>query len=610
MKGGRNERMKGFSRYFSGISIKNKIFITNILIIVISISTFALFANNVSQKAIIEKATNNSSRELVLIDNNLQTLIFTVEDYSKILATDYRLQSELYNDMLANKDYSVFRPAGGLDNLMMKKTLSEVISNIVEPNTKIKTASVFTADRHWVGVGFADNEDASRLLSSGSETANTIKPEWTGLEKFKFYNEGEDDVFAVSKKVIHKDTGKMVGTVVLYVKETVIASIYERKMNYRGGEFYILDRNGRIISARNKANLYRDFKEATSISVTDSTQENASFIQGSGSSRMLVSIHRFEPLQWSIVSVIPVDEITVERKEINRLTLRVGVLCLLFGFAASFLLSRSITRPILQLSKTIRAIRTGQLRARSSYQSTDEIGYLSDGFNNLMDRIETLMAENVEEQRTKAEIEFKLLQSQVKPHFLYNTVETIISLVKLNMKKEAIAAAKYMADFYKISLSKGNDIISVREEMQLTESYLQIQQLRYVEYMEFRMDIDEEIMACPIPKLTLQPIVENAIYHGLKRRAEKGILRITGYRRGAEVRIEIFDNGTGMEDSKIKGLLMQAAGSRESVSFGAKSVHNRIRMLYGDQYGLEVDSIVGSYTKVIIRLPFMQTGEA
>lgn len=602
--------MKGFSQFVHGISIKNKIFIMNMLIIFISISTLAFFANIVSQKAIIEKAVNNSSRELVLIDNNLQTLITTVEDYSKILATDYRLQSELYNDLLAYKDSFVYRPAGGLNNLLMQKTLSEVISNIVEPNTKIKTASVFTADQHWVDVGFADNEFASRILNSGSEPAmHSDLPVWTGLVKFKFRNEGEDNVFAVSKKVIHKDTGKTIGMVVLYVQETVIASIYERKMNYKGGEFYILDRNGQIISSRNKANLYRNFKEATSISVPDSTREDASFTQGSGSDKVLVSIHRFEPLQWSIVSVIPVDEITVERKEINQLIFRIGILCLLFAFVFSFLLSRSITRPIFQLSRTIRAIRTGQLSVRSSYESTDEIGYLSDGFNNLMDRIEALMAENVEEQRTKAEIEFKLLQSQVKPHFLYNTVETIISLIKLNMKTEAIAAAKYMADFYKISLSKGNDIISIKEETQLTESYLEIQQLRYVEYMEYKMDIDMEILNCSIPKLTLQPIVENAIYHGLKRKPEKGLLRITGYRLGGEVIIEIYDNGVGMEESQIDGLLKQVAGSKESVSFGARSVHNRIRMLYGDNYGLEVESAFGSYTKVMIRLPFMQSQE-
>ncbi|MGO4275332.1 sensor histidine kinase, partial [Paenibacillus sp. TAF58] len=289
---------------------------------------------------------------------------------------------------------------------------------------------------------------------------------------------------------------------------------------------------------------------------------------------MLVSTHRLEPLEWSIVSVIPIDEITVERKEINKLIIWIGSLCLLLAFIVSYLLSRSITRPIFQLSRTMRDIRTGHLTVRSSYQSSDEIGYLNDVFNNLMDRIEELLADNVEEQKTKAEIEFKLLQTQVQPHFLYNTIETIISLIKLNMKTEAITAAKYMANFYKISLSKGNDIITLREEMQLSESYLEIQQLRYVEYMEYTMDIDEEIMSCSISKLTLQPIVENAIYHGLKRKMEKGLLRITGRRLGDEVRIEIYDNGVGIEESQIKRLLREVSDSSERTGFGVRSVHN------------------------------------
>ncbi|MGO4276864.1 sensor histidine kinase, partial [Paenibacillus sp. TAF58] len=142
-----------YKQYFNGISIKNKIFSTNILIIILSISIIALFANIVSQKAIIEKAVKNSSRELVLIDNNLQTLITTVEDYSKILATDYRLQNELYNDYLENNNLSASHYVGGLDNLSMKKTLSEVISNIVEPNTNIKAVSVLTSNHQWVDVG-------------------------------------------------------------------------------------------------------------------------------------------------------------------------------------------------------------------------------------------------------------------------------------------------------------------------------------------------------------------------------------------------------------------------------------------------------------------------
>lgn len=199
------------------------------------------------------------------------------------------------------------------------------------------------------------------------------------------------------------------------MKETTIASIYEEEEN-KGGEFYIVDSAGQIISSQNKAKLYRDFKEAVSISIPENA-EDTTFTQGSGSEEMLIFTHRFEPLKWTIVSAIPMKNISSGRKEINQLILGVGAACLLLALIVSFLLSRSITRHIFQLAKTMRQIRSGQMQVRSPYQSKDEIGYLSEGFNNLMDRMEALMAENVEKQRTKAEIEFKLLQSQVKPHF-------------------------------------------------------------------------------------------------------------------------------------------------------------------------------------------------
>lgn len=594
--------MKGFSRYIGGISIKNKIFISNILIIVVFISTQSYFANTISQKAIIEKEINNSSRELVLIQNNLQTLISTIEDYSKILASDYRLQNVLYNDLLLSTKHEDSKPVGGLNNLSMKKTLSETISNIVEPNTKIKAVSILTSNHHWVDVGFADNTYASRIFGDGYGPEDRYYlPVWTSLIKFGFLYEGEDSVFAVSKTVIHKDTGKMIGRIFLYVKETTIASIYEEGEN-KGGDFYIVDSAGRIISSQNKAKLYRDFKEAVSISLPEKGTDTT-FTQGSGSEEMLIFTHRFEPLKWTIVSAIPMENISSGRKEINQLILGVGAACLLLALIVSFLLSRSITRHIFQLAKTMRRIRSGQMQVRSPYQSKDEVGYLSEGFNNLMDRMEALMAENVEKQRTKAEIEFKLLQSQVKPHFLYNTVETIISLIKLGLGKQAIQAAQYMANFYKISLSNGNDIILIGEEMRLTESYLEIQQLRYVEYMEYTMEIDNEIMSYSIPKLTLQPIVENAIYHGLKLKKEKGIIRISGRRNGNQLEIEIYDNGAGMHKNQIKAIMDGTSVPDEINGFGIRSVSNRIRMLYGERYGLLVESEYGVYTKIIVVLP-------
>jgi len=540
-------------------------------------------------------------RELVLINNNIETLVTSVEDYSKIITTDFRLQEVLYQDSLMNSK------EGKLDGLIMKKKLSEIISNFVEPNTKVKAASVLTSKYEWGDVGYADNKYAMNLFGSepiAMKLENNNKSIWTGLVSFKFrYDATESNVFAISKAVVHKEFGKTIGMVALYVEESVVAEIYENSLNYPGGQFYILDENNAIISSRDKSLLYNDFTEMTAISLPEMNDSEMSYIFNHGEDKTLISALHFKHLDWKIISVVPLNAITEENRKITELIILSGILCLILALGLSFILSRSITRPIFRLANTMRKIRNGQMTIRSNYHSSDEIGILSDGFNALMDRIEDLVAKNAEKERTKAEIEFKLLQSQIKPHFLYNTVETIISLIKLNMKTEAIAAAKYMAEFYNISLSKGNDIISVRKEMKLTESYLEIQKLRYVEYMDYTMEIDEEILDCATPKLVLQPIVENAIYHGLKRKAEKGLLRITGYVQYGQIVLEVFDNGVGMEEVQIEQLLKQKKEDKTNISFGAQSVHNRIKLLYGDSYGLEVESVLGSHTKVIIRLP-------
>lgn len=169
--------MIGFP-YFKGISIKNKIFATNIVIIIISITSIAIFANLVSQRAIIDKATNNSSRELFLINNNIETLITSVEDYSKMLATDYRLQEVLYQDMLENN------PDGELEGLIMRKSISEIISNYIKPNNKVKAASVLTSHMNWVDVGYADNDSARQVFGANPVAMvheNITNPIWTGL---------------------------------------------------------------------------------------------------------------------------------------------------------------------------------------------------------------------------------------------------------------------------------------------------------------------------------------------------------------------------------------------------------------------------------------------
>jgi len=252
-------------------------------------------------------------------------------------------------------------------------------------------------------------------------------------------------------------------------------------------------------------------------------------------------------------------------------------------------------------------IKSGNLKLRANFMAKDEIGMLGEGFNSLMDRINQLLDQVYAEQQQKRESEFKLLQSQVKPHFLYNTIETIISFIKLGMREQAMTAAKNLADFYRISLSRGNDIISIKEEIRLTENYLSIQKFRYVEYLDYKVEVDDTIYRFQIPKLTLQPLVENSIYHGLKQKTDKGMLIVRGYLENNTVKMEVYDNGVGMDEELIRRVLERSNPNQSD--FGLYSVNSRLKLLYGAQYGISIESKVNEYTNVTVTLPAIKAEE-
>jgi len=583
--------------FYRNMSIRKKIFFFNVIIVIVPLSTFALFANLISTRAIIDKATKNSCRELALIDKSLNVFTDNIEDYARILATDHRLQERMKAEAYAARNFSM-----EVDTINI---LSEVLSNIVKPNTSISAASVMAVDGDFIKVGEVDNTIQYPIYTP--EFIDFVKkkqaPVWTNLFKLRYGASGEEkNVFGIAKSIIHKDTGKTIGIVFLYVEEKTIASIYLDRRPDVNINYFILNKENGIISSQNKNDLYKEFNHKI-IGGNISIPASGSMIMEYQNQQVLITTSIFEKLDWKLVSIVPLDEITAENKNINQLILTTGILCLVFAFFTTYLLSRSISNPILKLVTIMKNIKAGNLDVRADFSTNDEIGLLGDGFNSLMHRMNGLMDEIYTEQIFRRESEFKLLQSQINPHFLYNTIETIISFIKLDMKDNAIITAKYLASFYRISLSKGNDIISIGEEVLLTNSYLSIQKLRYFEYMDFKVEFDEDIMAYSIPKLTLQPVVENAIYHGLKEKNEKGFLHIKGYKQNDTIIIEVFDNGVGMTKEKTQSILSRAAENDAKKEFGIGSVDLRVKLLYGSNYGLRIESEVGGFTRVILSLP-------
>jgi two-component system sensor histidine kinase YesM len=251
----------------------------------------------------------------------------------------------------------------------------------------------------------------------------------------------------------------------------------------------------------------------------------------------------------------------------------------------------------------MRRVKEGDLNAIAHIHTSDEIGLLASVFNSMINRIKELLLQVELDQIKKKEIELALIHSQIKPHFLYNTLDLIYVLNDMNLQHEARDTTKALADFYRVALSKGSEIITIGEEIKNACDYLAIQNVRYSDIFDYGMEIDKDILHCEIPKLTLQPILENAIYHGLKLKGSKGHIQIRGFKEEKRIIIHIADDGVGIQQNAQIHNLKQFTENGKPTSFGLFSVHERIRLYFGIEYGITIKSQEGMGTTITVCIP-------
>ncbi len=569
--------------YYRNIPIKRRIFISSAVVITLALFTLALITNIISTNTNMQKASKNAQRELTLVEKNILNMVNAIESFSKVSAMDNRLQNELAINGGKAEDPVV--------QIQIKTVISSTLSYVKYPATMIRHAGVMTNGGIFITGDPLDESSIYRIFDRVhlNQILNRQKPVWSGLMKLKYSNGSEENVFAVSKAVIHVSSGETLGMVILFVNEREISSIYQGDMVDKDDRFLIVDGDEQIISSQDKSDLYHKF---------DASAYNKGYLSMSGG---------IERLGWKLVSLKSMKSVVSENQRNTWIILVVGVFCLAVAFVVSYILSYTISKPILKLVRVMNEIKQDRLETRVDFTCSDEIGMLGKGFNNLMDRVTGLMDDIYREQRFRRESELKLLQYQVKPHFLYNTLETIISFILLDMKDNAIKAAESLADFYRLSLSRGKEIITIGEEAKLTVSYLSILKFRYAQQLDFKVDFDEEIMKCRIPKLTLQPLVENSIYHGLKPKERMGFLSVKGCRQEDYILIEVFDDGVGIPPDKIESILKGNGLTGQHDSFGAASVDARLKLFYGERFGLHIDSEAGKFTRVSVYIPMVES---
>lgn len=282
----------------------------------------------------------------------------------------------------------------------------------------------------------------------------------------------------------------------------------------------------------------------------------------------------------------------------------IGVLIIVVAVSAVMIVS-GIIQPISQLNQATEKIAQGDFNARAQADSDDEVAELAVSFNKMAGSMQSLIDKVKEDERKMRKADLRLLQEQIQPHFLYNTLDTIVWLIESNEPDEAVTMVVTLSDFFREILSKGKEFISIKEEEKHISSYLQIQEMRYRDILEYDIQLDQVIYKYQILKLTLQPVVENALYHGIKYKRAKGCIHIHGEKEGDIIRLTVRDDGVGMDEEELEQLCQQIEKPCQETGkgFGLANVNERIHMYFGPEYGMKIQSQKGKGTTVEIVIP-------
>ena len=296
------------------------------------------------------------------------------------------------------------------------------------------------------------------------------------------------------------------------------------------------------------------------------------------------------------------------QKQIGRFmvvcSILIAVLIAVVAVSAVMIVS-GILQPIRQLNSVTEKIAQGDFNARAQVNSDDEVAELAVSFNKMAGNMQSLIDKVKEDERKMRKADLRLLQEQIKPHFLYNTLDTIVWLIESNAPDEAVTMVVNLSDFFREILSKGKEFISIKEEEKHISSYLQIQEMRYRDILEYDIQLDQVIYKYQILKLTLQPVVENALYHGIKYKRAKGCIHIHGEKEGDIIRLTVRDDGVGMDEEELAQLRQQIEKPCQETEkgFGLANVNERIHMYFGYEYGMKIESEKGKGTTVEIVIP-------
>lgn len=372
----------------------------------------------------------------------------------------------------------------------------------------------------------------------------------------------------------------------------------------KSGYIYLMSNTGEIIYHPRQQLIYSNLEQENNIKVAK--YEDGSHIERFRGEKRLVTVKTVGYTGWKIVGVSSMVENFQNDFQIKMFVLFLFLFTILLLLVANTFVSSKIADPIMELEKSVKELEQGHLEAPIAIGGSYEIRHLGETIKSMAEQMRKLMQDIVTEQESKRKSEFDALQSQINPHFLYNTLDSIVWMVENERYQEAIVMVTSLAGFFRVGLSKGKNIITLEDELNHAGNYITIQHMRFRDKFTFDINVEKDILNMATIKLIVQPLLENAVYHGVEFMDGDGEIRVNAYAENDTLYIDVTDNGMGIPEENIEGLLKRESTHRGKGSgIGLKNVHERIQLYFGENYGLTILSEADVGTTVRIRLPLI-----
>ena len=396
------------------------------------------------------------------------------------------------------------------------------------------------------------------------------------------------------------------GILLIDIRYSSIQQILENITLGNQGYLYLISSGGQLIY-HPKMQLIETGQAAENIAAAIGYRDGSYREKYAGEMRD-ISVKSVGYTGWKLLSVTPEKGLPLSNLKMRLFVVFVVASFLLVLVLINAFISSRITNPIQQLEKMVNAIEAGELDQEVDIGGSYEIQHLGRSIGDMAHRIKELMEDIVAEHESKRKSEFDTLQSQINPHFLYNTLDIIVWMIENEQKQEAVKVVTALARFFRISLSKGKSIIPVKDELEHVRNYLMIQQRRFKNKFTYEIEADKEVLNLASLKLMLQPLVENAIYHGMEFMDGDGEIHVKAWKEEEDLWLEIQDNGLGMTQERVKNILSEKThvSSKRGSGIGVKNVNERIRLYFGDDYGLVIESEPDEGTIIKIHLPAVE----